>query len=155
MSSSTSGVVVPEIPTAPPGGPPSTTCSTSVVAATGLWWWLLLDIPAAPPRGRGSDRCLAKLGTCRQYFSDDTYHGATTVPLQARQVSRKNEDKLCGKIFLGPCSAKNQGIITSLKFKSTNYGTTLFNGMTKRRESRQQGGRPTCLQARVRNARLR
>jgi hypothetical protein len=154
MSSSTSGVVVPEIPTAPPGGPPSTTCSTSVVAATGLWWWLLLDIPAAPPRG-GSDRCLAKLGTCRQYFSDDTYHGATTVPLQARQVSRKNEDKLCGKIFLGPCSAKNQGIITSLKFKSTNYGTTLFNGMTKRQESRQQGGRPTCLQAHVRNARLR
>jgi hypothetical protein len=36
------------------------------------------------------------------------------------------QDKFCGKIFLGPCGAKNPGIITSQKFKSTNCSTPLF-----------------------------
>jgi hypothetical protein len=45
-----------------------------------------------------------------------------------------------GKIFLGPCGAKNPGIITSQKFKSTNYGTTLFIGMTKKEKAASRVG---------------
>jgi hypothetical protein len=41
---------------------------------------------------------------------------------------------------LGPCGAKNLGIITSQKFKSTKYDTTLFIGKTKEEKAASRAG---------------
>jgi hypothetical protein len=120
-----------------------------------LRWWLLLEILTAPPRGPAIDvflnfsggccwtfrqhpqgashRRLAKLGTCRQYSSGDTYQGGTAVNTTtiSKASITENEDKSCQKIFSGPCGAKNPGIRTSQKFNLTNTDTTLFIGMKK------------------------
>jgi hypothetical protein len=115
----------------PPGGPPSTSSSTLVVAATGNTD-STLRVPAIDvffnyggacyreyrqhPQG-ARHRCLAKLGTCRQYFL------ATPTRGHYGKHYHYKQDKFNEKIFLGPCSSKNSGIITSQKFKSTNCGT--------------------------------
>jgi hypothetical protein len=92
--------------------------------AAGLRWWLLPNIPVAPPRGPAIDIWLKLVPTASIFLATPT-RGHYSNHYHYKQ------DKFLGKIFLGPCSAKNPGIITSLKFKSTNCGTTLFIGMTK------------------------
>jgi hypothetical protein len=116
-----------------PGAPPSTFSSTLVVVAAGA--------TDNTPDG-SSHRRLVKLGTCRQYFSGDTYQGATTVntTTTSKTSFRKNKDMFHEKIFSGPSGAKNPGNITAKKFQSTNYITTSFIGTTKREENYQQCG---------------
>jgi hypothetical protein len=91
-----------------------------------LRWWMLPDIPA-------SHRRLAKLGTCRQYFSGDTYQGGT--------AANTATSKTCfvKKIFSGSCGAKNLRIITSQKFKSTNCGPVLFIGKREEKAASRAG----------------
>jgi hypothetical protein len=77
---------------------------------------------------------LVKLGTCHQYFSGDTYQGATTVnPTTTSKASfTKKGRQALRKIFLDPCGAKNPRNIIPKKFQSTKYVTTSFIGTTKR-----------------------
>jgi hypothetical protein len=87
----------------PPGGLPSTS-STSVVAAVG---------PAASTPQGACHRRLPKHGNCRQNYSGDTYQGATVVNITttSKAASRKSEGWSFGEKNLGPCGAKNPGII--------------------------------------------
>jgi hypothetical protein len=87
---------------------------------------------------------LVKLDTYRQYFSGDTYQGATVVntTTTSKTSFTKNKGKFHEKIFLGPCGAKNPENITAKKFQSTKYNTPSFIGIAKREEklSARRGG---------------
>jgi hypothetical protein len=108
-----------------------------------LWWWPLLDLPTTPPRGPAIDvsnsgggcyrksrqhpqgphrRRFAKLGTCRQHFSADTYQGPTAVNITttSKTTWRKSGGKSFSENFSGPCGAKNSGIIIPLYKLSPN-----------------------------------
>jgi hypothetical protein len=69
MSSTPSVVAAAGLPTTPLGGRHQHLLQ--------LQWWLLPKYRQHP--SGASHRRLAKVGTCRQYFSGDTYQGATTV----------------------------------------------------------------------------
>jgi hypothetical protein len=108
------------------GGPPLTS-PTPVVAAVG---------PAASTHQGAHHRCFAKLGTCHQNFSCDTYlgghHGKQYHYKQA--TWRKNGGKSFDKKKIGSLRCKNPGVIIPLqKSKSTDSATTLsIIGITER-----------------------
>jgi hypothetical protein len=98
-----------------------------------LRWWLLPDLPSATPRGPAIDvsnsgggccrtfrlhplgvhhRCFAKLGTCRQNFSSDTYQGATAVNITT------TSKQLGGKIEAS-VSAKKIRVLTVLRTRES------------------------------------
>jgi hypothetical protein len=125
---------LPDLPPAPPRGPPSTS-PTPVVAAAGL--------AASNPQG-GHHRRFAKLGTCRQNFSGDTYYGDHRGKhYHYKQATwRKNGGKSLAKKNFGSLRCqelRSHNTITELKFKSTNSATTLsIIGITER------GGKATA-----------
>jgi hypothetical protein len=82
--------------------------------------------PDSIPQG-AHRRCFAKLSTCRQNFSGNTYQGATTVNIItiSKATWRKSEGKSFGKKSSGPCGAKNPGIIIPLQKLSTNQQTAV------------------------------
>jgi hypothetical protein len=63
-------------------------------------------LAASTPQG-GRHQCFAKLGTCRQNFSGDTYQGATTVnnTTTGKQLGGKMEARVSAKKNSGPCGA--------------------------------------------------
>jgi hypothetical protein len=98
-----------------------------------LRWWPLPDLPSATPRGPAIDvsnsgggccrtfrlhplgvhhRCFAKLGTCRQNFSSDTYQGATAVNITT------TSKQLGGKIEAS-VSAKKIRVLTVLRTRES------------------------------------
>jgi hypothetical protein len=89
----------------PPGGPLS--MSPALVVATA-------GTADSTPQG-ARHRLFAKLGTCHQNFSSDTYLGSTAVNITAtsNQLGKKMRQEFRQKNS-GPCSAKNPGIIILL-----------------------------------------
>jgi hypothetical protein len=80
-----------------------------------------------PPGAR--HRCFAKLGTCHQNFSGNTYQGGTAVNITtiSKQLGGKMEARVLAKKNSGPCGAKNPGIIIPLQRLSPNQQTAVLH----------------------------
>jgi hypothetical protein len=141
LSASPTPVVAAARPTA---GKPQGVCHRRLQ----LRWWPLPDLPSATPMGPANDvsnssgghcqtcrqhpqggrrRRFATLGTYPQNFSGDTYlgghHGKHYRYKQA--TWQKNGGKSFSENFLGPCGAKNPGIIIPLQRLSPNQQTAV------------------------------